>query len=137
MEESKNIDNNEKQAVEKKEDVKSNEDTKKSSSEDKGGKIGNDAQENKAIALLSYISILFLIPLLSKKDSPFCQFHAKQGMVLFIVEVVGWFLTPFFGLGVLVNLFALILMIMGIINVINGETKKLPLIGDFADKFNL
>ncbi|HBO17157.1 MAG TPA: hypothetical protein DD451_04105 [Candidatus Moranbacteria bacterium] len=110
---------------------------KKSSNENKGAETGNDSQENKAIALLSYISILFLIPLLLKKSSAFCQFHAKQGMVLFIVEVVGWFLTPFFGLGVLVNLFALILMIMGIINVLNNETKKLPLIGDFADKFNL
>ncbi len=137
MEESKNVDNNEKQAEEQKENVQLSEDAKKSSSEEKGVKVGSDAQENKAIALLSYISILFLIPLLSKKDSPFCQFHAKQGLVLFIIEIVGWFLTPFFGLGVLVNLVALILMIMGIINVLNGETKKLPLIGDFADKFNL
>jgi uncharacterized membrane protein len=132
MEESKNVNNESEQVSEKPEKVAEN-----VSGSEKVKEVNGDVQENKSIALLSYISILFLIPLLSKKDSTFCQFHAKQGLVLFIVEVIGWFLTPFFGLGVLVNLVALILLIVGIVNVLNGEMKKLPLIGDFADKFNL
>ena len=36
-----------------------------------------DVEENKLIAAVGYLGILFLIPLLAKKDSPFAQFHAK------------------------------------------------------------
>jgi hypothetical protein len=36
-----------------------------------------DVADNKLVAALSYIWILFLIPLLAKRDSKFCQFHAK------------------------------------------------------------
>lgn len=94
-----------------------------------------------AIAILSYIGILFLVPLLAAKDDEFAQYHAKQGLVLFIVAVVGsfigmvpilgWLLLPFFGLAVL------ILAIMGIINVFKGERKELPFIGQYANNFKV
>ena len=51
-----------------------------------------DVADNKAVAALSYISILFLVPLLLKKDSPFAKAHAKQGLILFLFEVVVSFL---------------------------------------------
>lgn len=92
-----------------------------------------DLEENKGITFLSYIGILCLIPLLSKKDSEFAQFHAKQGVVIFIgmiiaaVPVIGW----------LIALFMLVLAVMGLINVSKGEMKKLPLVGDLAEKINL
>lgn len=96
-----------------------------------------DVQENKLVAILSYVGILFLIPLLLKKDSKFTQFHAKQGMLVFLGEIVGFLTTPMFGLGVLINLAMIILSIIGISNVLSGKTKKLPLLGDWADKFNI
>ena len=90
-----------------------------------------DIQENKLMALLSYLGILFLIPLLAKKDSPYCQFHAKQGLVLFIASFIMW--IPFIGwiLGVVV----FILWLIGVINVLSGKMKPLPIIGGFAEKF--
>ena len=99
-----------------------------------------DINENKAIALLSYIGFLFLVPLLTKKDSKFCLFHAKQGLVIFIVEMVAWFFLSFWQIaffGMLLNLGAFVLSIIGIINVLDGKTKKIPITGDLADKFNL
>lgn len=101
------------------------------------GADNKDIQENKAVAFLSYIGILCLVPLLAKKDSKFCQFHGKQGLVLLIMEIIGMVTIPVLGLGFLVNLAAFILSIIGIINVSNGSMKKVPVIGDFADKFNL
>lgn len=102
-----------------------------------------DIEENKAITFLSYLGILALVPLLAKKDSKFAQFHAKQGLVLF----VGWFVIawiggfiPFLGWFLLVpaiSIFGIVLSIMGLINVANGETKELPVIGEFAKKINL
>lgn len=98
-----------------------------------------DVQENKGITVLSYIGILFLVPLLSKKDSKFAQFHAKQGLVLFIMELVlmvlmvipilGWII---YVVGIITSL---IFAIMGIMNVVGGKCKELPVIGKFAGKF--
>ena len=50
--------------------------------------VSDDAvvEEGKALAWLSYIGILFLVPLLAKKDNAFCMHHAKQGLVYFIIE---------------------------------------------------
>lgn len=91
-----------------------------------------DIEENKLIAVLSYLGILFLIPLLAKKDSPYAQFHAKQGMVLFILSL--FLVIPF--LNFLIGIVFLILWIIGIINVLSGKMAELPLIGQFAKKFN-
>ena len=97
------------------------------------GGVGDD----KAITYLSYIGILFLVPLLAKKDSQFAQFHAKQGLILTIGWFVGSFLYVLAGLGALVHLAVIVLSIMGLINVSKGEMKDLPLVGDWAKKINL
>jgi hypothetical protein len=47
-----------------------------------------DVEENKMIASLSYIWILFVIPLFVKKESKFCVEHGKHGLALFIVDLV-------------------------------------------------
>ena len=49
-----------------------------------------DVESNKVIAAVGYVWILCLVPLFLKRHSKFAQFHAKQGLVLFIVEVIGW-----------------------------------------------
>lgn len=43
--------------------------------------------EGKIYALLSYLTILCIIPLVLKRDNPFVLMHGKQGLVLFIGEV--------------------------------------------------
>ncbi len=95
-----------------------------------------DIRENRAITYLSYIGLLFLVPMLMKKESKFAQFHAKQGLVLTIGWFIGVFLYPLAGLGFLVQLFVLILSIIGLINVNKGEMKDLPIIGNIAKQIN-
>jgi uncharacterized membrane protein len=99
-----------------------------------------DIDENKLMAVLGYIGILLLIPLLAKKDSPYAQFHAKQGLVLLIayiisgivmaIPVIGWIV------GALAMLGCFILWIMGIVNAISGKMNELPVIGKYAKNFN-
>lgn len=96
-----------------------------------------DIQENKTIAYLSYLGILFLVPMLVKKESKFAQFHAKQGLILTIAWFLGSFLYVFMGLGALIHLVLIIFSIMGLINVSKGEMKDLPVVGDIAKKFNI
>lgn len=96
-----------------------------------------DIENNKIVAAMSYIWILCLIPLLGKKNSAFAQFHAKQGFVLFVVDIVAslifWF--PFFGQ--LLMLALVIVSIMGAVKAYNGEKWEIPFIYEWSKKINL
>lgn len=92
-----------------------------------------DIAENKVLCVLCYFGILLLIPLLTKKDSPFVRFHSNQGLVLLLfniivsilgaIPLVGWVVSI---VGAVVGL---VFWIMGLVNVLNGRAKTLPLIG--------
>jgi len=100
--------------------------------------MGNkDVEENKVWAAIGYLGILCLIPLLAKKDSPFAQYHAKQGLALFIagliigfasaLPIIGWFIIAPIG-----GLLTLILFIIGLLNALGGKMVPLPVIGKMA-----
>jgi len=95
--------------------------------------------KNTGMAVVAYI--IFFIPLLTdSKNDPFVKYHVKQGLVLFIASIIVWFIArviPVLGFIVsqILNIAILVLLIIGIINAVNGEQKPLPLIGQFADKF--
>lgn len=93
-----------------------------------------DIADNKYVAALSYIWILFLVPLLAKKDSPFAQFHAKQGLVLCIASIILSFI-PFFGW--LVNLGLFVVVVIALIKTLSGEAWEIPLVKDAVKKINL
>lgn len=92
-----------------------------------------DAEVNKNITVLSYVWILCLVPLLSKRDSKFAQFHAKQGLILFIASFLSWF--PI--IGQLIMLIIIVVSIMGILKTLNGEWWKIPFIYEWSKKINL
>lgn len=91
----------------------------------------DDIENNKIMAVLAYI--LFLIPLLAAKESPFAKFHTNQGLVLFIaglissaifiIPIIGWIITP------ILSIVVMVLAVIGIINALNGKAKELPVIG--------
>lgn len=98
--------------------------------------------ENKnAIAVLCYLGILVIIPLLMAKDDQFVKYHVKQGLVLLIafilinvvaiVPILGWLVAM---VGWVVGI---VLMVIGIVNVLGGKKKPLPIIGQFGDKFSI
>lgn len=96
-----------------------------------------DVEANKVFAALSYVWILFLVPLLGKRDSKFAQFHAKQGMVLFIIELLAGLIMWFPVLGQLLMLSLAVIAIMGIIKTLNGEWWEIPYIYKWSKKINL
>ena len=101
-----------------------------------GGGNAPQGGDRKLFALLSYLGILVVIPLLLKRDDDFVMFHAKQGLVLMIGTFLAVLLMPFFGLGSLLMLFIFILSIMGIIASLQEKKTRLPLVGDIAEKIN-
>ncbi len=89
----------------------------------------NDVDENKDIAALGYAWILSLFVYYLKKDSPFVRFHAKQGIVLFILSIVVWAIPI---VGRFLELLILALCVLGFLGAAQGQWKDLPIIGDMA-----
>lgn len=96
-----------------------------------------DIDDNKVLAALSYVGILCLVPLLAKKDSKFCQEHAKQGLILFIVWIVASFIIWFPLIGWLIGLALLIIDLMAFIKCLQGEFWEIPVVGKLRNSFNL
>lgn len=104
-----------------------------------------DFNKNKVMGILAYLGFLALIPFFAAKESPYAQFHAKQGLNLLILEVawsivvviisivlgfvpvVGWILATLISL--LGSLCLLAFVVIGIINALKPEMKELPIIG--------
>jgi uncharacterized membrane protein len=89
--------------------------------------------------ILSYLGPLVIVSLLVKKDDAFVKFHIKQGLVLLSIQIILWFfssmmwsLWPLYNI---INLALLVFSVLGIINVVQGKEKELPLIGGLASHF--
>ena len=101
-----------------------------------------DIRNNKAMAILAYLSWLVLIPLFAARESKFARFHCNQGIVLAVAEIIavivlsildglpliGWIFNI---AGSLLGLVCFLFAILGIINAANGKAKELPIIGKF------
>lgn len=102
---------------------------------------GEGGQKNTTMAIIAYI--IFFVPLLTgdaQKD-PFVKYHVKQGLVLFllavIINVIGMIIPFYFWYSIswILSLGVLALLILGIVNAVNGKQEPLPVIGKFADVF--
>ena len=102
------------------------------------------------MSVLSYIWILFLIPLLTKKDDPEVQWHAKNGMGITIAEVAAWVIywviTMFApsvvscavsALSCVIGLGFFVLRIICIVKAVNGQRFTVPVLTDLGQKINL
>jgi len=101
-----------------------------------------EIESGKTMAFVAYL--IFFIPLLieESKKNKFVMFHTEQSLVVFLLNVAGIILGTIgslFCIGAifyLINLFAFVLWIIGIINALSGKVKELPLVGQFGAKFN-
>lgn len=108
-----------------------------------------DISKNKGLGVLAYLGILFCIPYFIGEKSGFIRFHAKQGMILFLFELIvnvvmpllraifGWIRVLSFLLAfahAMLGLIILAFIAIGISNVLQGRAKELPFLGKFANK---
>ncbi len=104
-----------------------------------------DIEDNKVLAALSYIFIICFVPLLMARDSKFAQYHAKQGLVLFIVEAIIMLLSnififiPIFGWLVIMVAYivVVVLSIIGILKALEGTYCEMPVLGEYAKKLKI
>ena len=97
-------------------------------------------EEGKAAAILGYIPFMCFVPLIKMRDNPFAVKHGKQGLVLFIVEIVAViFLLPKISalIWTAVIVLCLACAVAGIFFAVQGQEWKIPFIGDLADKMKV
>jgi uncharacterized membrane protein len=107
---------------------------------DSGNKASTGLQPNLA-GLLCYLAgfVTGIIFLIIEKDNKFVRFHAMQSIFVFgglfvlnivlsFIPFIGWILIPFVGIA------GLIFWILLMFKAYNGETYKLPIVGDMAEK---
>lgn len=98
----------------------------------------SDVEQNKSIVLMTailqiFIGILFFLPLVCCKDSPYGKFYANQGLLIFllsiaasvvlIIPILGWIAGPIIGIA------NLVFAIMNAVNANSGVRKGIPILG--------
>ncbi|MBM3255729.1 MAG: hypothetical protein FJZ08_05455 [Candidatus Omnitrophica bacterium] len=104
-------------------------------------KVSQEVKEGKFFAAISYISFLCVVSLILKKENKFVIHHAKQGLLLFVFEVVAFILSMIPLLGWLIRVFGILFFLLaslwGIVNSLNGNYSRIPLISKAADSIVL
>jgi len=97
-----------------------------------------EVREGKFFAVISYISFLCIITLILKRNNRFALYHAKQGLVLFVMEVAAFILSIIPLLGWLIGIFGyalfLLVSIWGIIHSAQGIYSRIPVVTEIAEK---
>lgn len=115
---------------------------------------GEVKKDNTLMLVLSYLGILCLIPLLTEKNDPDVQWHAKHGLVLLIAEVILYvalgivslvlgkipvlgFVFGIFGclLWSVLPLGILVLHIICIVKAVKGERLIIPYVTEYVNRF--
>lgn len=93
-------------------------------------------QEGKTIAIISYITVigtLIAFIMNQNKQNYFASFHIRQAIGIFVLGLLVNFLqryTDFGWLDMILGIGVFILWIIGLIGAIQGEEKRVPLLGD-------
>lgn len=93
----------------------------------------------KGMAIVCYLNLLVIIPLIFEKSNNFVRYHINQGLSLCLFTIVTGviklmlndFLLYSYIFAILMALLIIIMVVIGIKNVCSGEEKPLPIIGNF------
>lgn len=101
----------------------------------------NTIEEGKTMAIIAYITLIgTLVAYLMNngKKNAFAKFHIGQALRAWltgiVVTIAANILVGMTGMGFLsyLSYTGLVLAIIGLVNAMNGEVKKIPLVGDIG-----
>lgn len=96
--------------------------------------------EDRWLAAIGYVGVLCIVPLIWKQDNEYIQFHAKQGLVIFVMELVGialLFTLLFAALTPVIWIIALFLSGYGFISALSGKKSNIPGAAWIIKTFNI
>ncbi len=95
---------------------------------------GDEFEQAKGTTWLSYLGLLWLIPMLTMKENEYAKWHVKQGIVLDIYTVGVAIVTgilSFILIGIVIGPIAFVIIlvfrIIGIVKAVGGDYWKCPL----------
>jgi uncharacterized membrane protein len=111
--------------------------------------IAHPTEAERAMGAVAYVGPLWIATFVARPRSEFCRFHSRQGMVLFIGEIlasaflaiVRWTLgiIPVAGIVIVAIVSfavwstAFLLSLAGIASAVKGERWRIPVLSDYAD----
>lgn len=120
------------------------------SSDSTEGVSAQEIASGKVLAAVAYLPALCFVGLFSAPDNRYVGFHARQGFLLFLVEVMAWIAVAVFEgsigripvLGFLVGAIVrfifgigfLGLTVYGVVKGATGEMARIPVLGDAIEK---
>jgi fumarate reductase subunit D len=100
-----------------------------------------EIQDAKFFAAIGYLMFLCFVPLVIKKENSFAQFHGKQALVIFILELAACILKVVPALGDLIFTVAFVVFgifsLWGIVKVLQGERWEMPVVYDISNRITL
>ncbi len=101
---------------------------------------GQITEESRMAAVMAYIPFLCFVPLMKMRDDKYAYFHARQGLVLFFLEIVAFIfsfphLSQLFWTAMIIGCIGG--AVAGIMFAMQGRMSKLPIIGDIADRLRM
>jgi len=104
--------------------------------------MNHDIEKGKTAAITSYILIIGVFIAMSmnsdEEKNPFASFHIRQAMGLSLIFIsLGLIISNFDSLMISISMwiFLSVLWTYGIFSAINGETKPIPLLGNYFQKW--
>jgi len=96
-----------------------------------------EISEGAPFAMLSYVLFLWILVFIFKKDNNFARFHAKQGIVIFIGNIISLLLMTIPVIGILFGLIEVGLILASLYGIylsLTGKSERIYFISDVADK---
>lgn len=94
----------------------------------------NVSIEDRLFGALAYLWIVSVVLFVLKRDSSFVQFHAKQGLVLFILSSLLWAIP---GLGWFLNLVVFLAVFLGFFQAWSGRMWRMPFVGTIVERLKI
>ncbi len=97
--------------------------------------------EGKTMAIISYLWIIGLIIAFimnNSKKNDFASFHIRQMIGLSILSILnGWIINNYVGTMIagIIGFVLFVLWVIGFIGAVQGEEKKIPLLGDMFQEW--
>lgn len=95
----------------------------------------------KFFAIISYLGILSLLVMILKEKSKPVHFHVRQGVALFVAEIICTLVLaiPFIGwiIGFIGWILCLLFSVLGLIKAAKGKEWPIPVLGKLATKIKI
>jgi fumarate reductase subunit D len=98
------------------------------------------SEDKRMMAVMAYIPFLCFIPLLKMRDDQYVYFHARQGLVLFFLEIIAFIfsfphLSQLFWTAIIIGCIGA--AVAGIMFAVQGKAHQIPIIGELASRLKL